>query len=407
MANPTKRSIHYIQKLCSYQNLSNPINPSSYISQINQICHYSTSIARPTSQNCVFSRLLSQNFTSLSQSGFLRSGFSNSRQFSSQLPRKLEYFGSGIKGLGQFSQKRAIPIRFFSIRSSNSSNLGKTVLDKPLNVLKSAVSRYRYAVGLQMEAFWKRNYMVIAGIGAVISCIFLWRILFSIADMTVGISEGLAKYGFLALATAMVAFSGMYVKSRFSINPDRVYRTAMRKLNTSPAVLEVMGAPLTGTDLRAYVVSGGGPKLKDFKLKFGGKRCFLIFPIRGSERRGLVSVEVKKKKGQYDMKLLAVDIPMVSGSDQRLFLIGDEKEYKIGGGLISELRDPIVMAMAAEKEFDVLDEIEEREDERREKEEAERKQREQEERAVEEETRRREEREREKIVEEEEKKAGF
>jgi len=45
-------------------------------------------------------------------------------------------------------------------------------------------------------------------------------------------------------------------------------------------------------------MSGGGPKLKDFKFKLGGKRCFLIFPIKGSERRGLVSVEVMKKKGQ-------------------------------------------------------------------------------------------------------------
>jgi hypothetical protein len=75
---------------------------------------------------------------------------------------------------------------------------------------------------------------------------------------------------------------------------------------------------------------------------------------------------------QYDMKLLAVDIPMASGPDQRLFLIGDEQEYKVGGGLISELRDPIVKAMTAEKEFDDLDEREEAEDEHREREEAER-----------------------------------
>jgi hypothetical protein len=31
--------------------------------------------------------------------------------------------------------------------------------------------------------------------------------MFGIADMTIGISEGLAKYGFLALATAMVSFA--------------------------------------------------------------------------------------------------------------------------------------------------------------------------------------------------------
>ena len=90
----------------------------------------------------------------------------------------------------------------------------------------------------------------------------------------------------------------MYARARLTINPDKVYRIAMTKLNTSAAILEVMGAPLTGTDVRAYVMSGGGPKLKDFKFKLGGKRCFLIFPIKGSERRGLVSVEVKKKRGQ-------------------------------------------------------------------------------------------------------------
>ena len=90
------------------------------------------------------------------------------------------------------------------------------------------------------------------------------------------------------------------------------------------------------------------------------------------------------------MKLLAVDIPMANGPDQRLFLIGNEEEYRIGGGLISELRDPIVKAMAAEKEFEVLDEREEEEDEARELAEAERKQREEERRVEEAEKKQRE-----------------
>lgn len=79
---------------------------------------------------------------------------------------------------------------------------------------------------------------------------------------------------------------------------------------------------------------------------------------------------------QHDVKLLAVDVPMSSGPDQRLFLIGDEEEYKVGGGLISELRDPVLKAMAATKEFDDLDEIEEEEDAERELQEAEKKHRE-------------------------------
>ncbi|KAK1374063.1 hypothetical protein POM88_030256 [Heracleum sosnowskyi] len=71
---------------------------------------------------------------------------------------------------------------------------------------------------------------------------------------------------------------GLYVHSKFMINPDKVYRMAMRRINTSAGILTV----------------------KNFKAGFRGKRCFLIFPIRGSERKGLVSVEVKNKKGQME-----------------------------------------------------------------------------------------------------------
>ena len=88
------------------------------------------------------------------------------------------------------------------------------------------------------------------------------------------------------------------MRARYTINPDKVYRIVMRTLNTSASALEVLGPPLTGTDLRAYVMSGGGLKLKNFKPMLGSRRCFLLFPIHGAERKGLVSVEVKKKKGK-------------------------------------------------------------------------------------------------------------
>ncbi|TQD98602.1 hypothetical protein C1H46_015850 [Malus baccata] len=302
-------------------------------------------------------------------------------------------------GVGRYSGPgMGLGMRFFSFKPSNFSKIdAKKVFDKPLSAASSAFSRYQEAIGLQIEAFWKRNNLVLLGIGGVLVCALLWRMMFGIASTFIGLSEGIAKYGFLALSTAIVAFAGLYIRSRFTINPDKVYRIAMRKLNTSAGILEVMGAPLSGSELRAYIMSGGGVTLKKFKPTFRSKRCFLIFPVRGSERKGLVNVEVKKKKGQvkvyslnnrlsasqteqieckYDMKLLAVDIPMASGPDQRLFLIGDEEEYKVGGGLIAELRDPVVKAMAATEEFDNLDQIEEEEDAEKALEEAEKKHRE-------------------------------
>lgn len=235
----------------------------------------------------------------------------------------------------------------------------------PGAALKRSLFRYRDAARLQVEAYWKRNYLIVVGAAAVMVCLLLWRIMFGIASTFVGLSEGMAKFGFLALAAAVVAFAGMILRARYTINPDAVYRAAIRKLNASAALLEVLGAPLTGTDVRAYVMSGGGLKLKSFKPRLSGKRCFLIFPIKGSERRGLVSVEAKKKKGHYEFKLLAVDVP-TAGSDQRIFLVGDEKEYTVGGGLISELREPIIKAMAAQKEFEEEDEREADEEERQE-----------------------------------------
>ncbi|XP_020590125.1 uncharacterized protein LOC110031321 [Phalaenopsis equestris] len=349
--------------------------------------HSCDPLSKSPSINVVVSRFLHVNRLNFSL------GLLPSRKMSAGFSPNLPNLSSKVTGIRGFIEKGSI-YRLISVKSFNSAKiaegLGKSVISRPLSSIRSTFLRYREVIGLQLEAFWKRNYLFILGAGGLVLCIVLWRILFGFASIFVGISEGMAKYGFLALATAIVAFTGLYIRSRFVINPNKVYRIAMRKLNTSAPILELMGAPLAGTNVRAYIMSGGLPKIKNFKLRLGGKRCFLIFPIRGSERRGLVSVEVKKKKGQHEMKLLAVDIPMASGPDQRIFLIGDEQEYRVGGGLISELRDPIIKAMAAEKEFEALDLEEEEDDEKKEREEAERKKQDEEQRVLENEKRQRE-----------------
>lgn len=277
-------------------------------------------------------------------------------------PLRVRQFSSKVSSIGRKVDATKV-----------NSNLAKKVVEKPLSMVSSTLSHYKEAIGLQIEGFWKRNYLFMVGAGGVMVCIVLWRIMFGIANTFVGLSEGMAKYGFLALSSAIVAFTGLYLRSRYTINPDKVYRMAMRQLNTNAGILEVMGAPLAGTDLRAYVMSGGGLTLTKLKPRLRSKRCFLIFPIRGSERKGLVNVMVKKSKGKYNMKLLAVDIPMASGPDQRLYLNGDEEEYRVGDGLIAELRDPIVKAMAATKELEEIDDIEAEEEAEQELQEAERK----------------------------------
>lgn len=112
--------------------------------------------------------------------------------------------------LPQGPQQRLVGgVRSVASGGSKLAPLGQGVkgLGRPVEAARSAAARYRAAVGLQVEAFWRRNYMVLVGAGAVIVCVALWRIMFGIASTFVGLSEGMAKYGFLALATAIVAFA--------------------------------------------------------------------------------------------------------------------------------------------------------------------------------------------------------
>lgn len=101
--------------------------------------------------------------------------------------------------------RASLGFRYFSFM--NRENFAKKVVKNPGLALKSAFARYKEAVGMQIEAFWKRNYLVVLGAGGFVVCILLWRVLFGIASTFIGFSEGMAKYGFLALSSAIVAFT--------------------------------------------------------------------------------------------------------------------------------------------------------------------------------------------------------
>lgn len=57
-----------------------------------------------------------------------------------------------------------------------------------------------------------------------------------------------------------------------------------------------MGAPVAGSSLRATVVRGGGLTLKGLVPRYRSRKVQMIFPLSGSERRGLVSLEAKKQR---------------------------------------------------------------------------------------------------------------
>ncbi|XP_039172702.1 uncharacterized protein LOC104455923 [Eucalyptus grandis] len=128
-------------------------------------------------------------------------------------------------GLGP-SRLNCYGVRHFSFQSSGNGGFAKKVLEKPTMSVLSTFSKYREAIGLQVESFLRSNYLVLVGAAAVLVCALLWRIMFGIANTFVGISEGMAKYGFLAPSSAIVAFAyslilvrPLYVKAMIRARP--------------------------------------------------------------------------------------------------------------------------------------------------------------------------------------------
>jgi hypothetical protein len=226
----------------------------------------------------------------------------------------------------------------------------------PLSEVKR---RTKEAALVQARGFWQRNKHIVFGLAAATAVYYIWRTTYGVASMFIDLTESFAELGFLALAIALAGATYLYLRERSTINPNKLYRMAMTKLNTSPSVLEAMGAPVSGSHLQASVLSGGGVRFKGMRMKLRSRRLHMIFPIAGPEARGVVSIEAKKKRGRHKFKLLAVDIVTSSGGEERIFLDGSSREYH-SGGILSELRDPFLRVASAQSMYEREDDEEER-----------------------------------------------
>jgi len=216
----------------------------------------------------------------------------------------------------------------------------------------------------RLEAWWAAHHRkVYLGVGLLAS-IVVWRSMFYVASRFLSFSESVAEAGFLALAASLVLALGTYFSWRRHLDPEAVYRRAWAQLQQSQAVQAALGAPLSHTETRAFVMSGGNLRLKGWVPRLRSRRCNLLFPLSGSHGRGIVSAEAKREKGRYVFKLLAVDVaPRAEmaglGREARLYLAGDEKAYN-ATRVLAELRDPLIAqlqaepAQAAEEEGEVL-----------------------------------------------------
>ena len=145
-------------------------------------------------------------------------------------------------------------------------------LSKRLDALFAAISRQLSAIAASpatartkisqiLTSLWQQYRLTVAGTTLVLSAYVLWRSSFAVAKQVVGLSETFAEFGILALAslsTVLVAYVGM--RRYYSLDGETVFRLAMRRLNACDRVRDAIGHPLTASELRAYVITGGGLK---------------------------------------------------------------------------------------------------------------------------------------------------
>eukprot|EP00798_Chlamydomonas_sp_ICE-L_P022821 gene22821-29992_t len=207
---------------------------------------------------------------SLTQSNAFRHAFSSTdlpaaqalRSFSNALVR------SGI--VASYSRVAFLEMKGVGLQLGRQNTLHKYLGERASSV-----------ISLRLIALWQRHGNTMMFLAGAVAVYFIWKGTSGLASMFVDINESKADLACMKHYTA---------------DPNRVYRLAMRELKISPAVLEVLGAPVVGSDLRAIVQSGGNIRLKDMSLKRRSSRVQMIFPLSGSKQKGLVSVEAKKKQ---------------------------------------------------------------------------------------------------------------
>ena len=236
--------------------------------------------------------------------------------------------------------------------------------------LAGAGEKARQGLAVHVVAFWHQYRASLGLIAFGLGAYVLWRTMYRTAAWWIDLSESMAELGFLALAVALTLAGVLWWRHRVALQPEAVYRAAMTRLNTDPRALELLGAPIAGSDLRAVVKTGGGLKLQLWppSVKVRSRRVHMIYPIHAPRvGKGLVSVEAKKRRGRYEFKLLAVDVR--GGKDVveqpfQIFLHGDEERYNShrGGQVLDVLRQPFLAAAgeAAEREIEQEDEQEDR-----------------------------------------------
>ena len=149
----------------------------------------------------------------------------------------------------------------------------------------------------------------------------------------------------------LLAGAGAYaLRQRWKLDIDHCVTMAMRRLDGHSGVRELLGGPVTASAARVVVTSGGGLALfKRTTSRFFGavtlpvsvdsKWAHVVFELRGTRKRGVVSFGARKWGGEYALPILSLELDSRNGETYRLFLEGGSSEFE--ASVLPSLRAPL------------------------------------------------------------------
>lgn len=202
------------------------------------------------------------------------------------------------------------------------------------------------AAMMNARAFAARHAAPIGIVSGGVATAAVWRGMFVAASAVTEVNDAVTHATMGGLSVALVVIGGIALKQRYGVNPERVYAATMRLMERHHGLREVLGAPIVGSELRATVITGGTWRVSRMSPRWREAKVHLVFPVSGTRKSGVVTVEAKKKGGGYDYKLVAVDVAAPNGDEHRVYLAGGSEAYTRGEVMGMQLREPLLSAMS-------------------------------------------------------------
>ena len=161
----------------------------------------------------------------------------------------------------------------------------------------------------------------------------------------------------LGLSITFVTLGSRSLRRRAFADPDVVHAAIVRRVENHAGLREVLGAPLRAPSSVVAATSGGEWiwRRRDELAcwpRWRAHKIHLAFPLVGTKKTGMVTVEANKVRTGYAYKTIVVDVAANDGGEHRVHLAGGATRRAAAEAIGPSLRAPLeaMLSEAYERE---------------------------------------------------------